>query len=184
MFTVATSTTLIQKTIAFLRDLPGWEYLHPAYNFLKVVFIILDILLFGIFVFAFYKSLEYRPHLELTRKPRSGSKTLRLDLIESRWKKIMQRKKEGNLDSLRIAIIEADSLVDDVLKQKGVPGEHMADRLSNLDTSDLPSIEKLWAAHRLRNDLVHTSGFFVSPDNASTTLESYHVFLKELGALN
>ena len=181
---VSTSTKIIERTIDFLRDLPGWEYLHPIYYTLKVIFIILDIILFCIFVYAFYRSLEYRPHLELTRKPKSELKTLRLDFIQSRWKKIMQRKKEGNLDSLRIAIIEADALVDDVLKQKGVPGEHMADRLSNLDISDLPSIEKLWAAHRLRNDLVHTSGFFVAPDDAVLTLDNYRIFLTELGVLN
>ncbi|MFH0891004.1 MAG: hypothetical protein V1856_03155 [Candidatus Liptonbacteria bacterium] len=184
MPTVATTTSFLARTTGFLRDLPGWDYLPRIYTTLKVIFIILDVILLGIFIFAFVKSLEYRPHLELTRKTKSEGKTLKLDLIQSRWKKILQRKKEGNLDSLRIAIIEADALVDDVLKQKGVPGEHMADRLSNLDTEDLPSIEKLWGAHRLRNDLVHTSGFFVSTDDTARTLEDYQTFLKELGVLN
>ena len=64
-----------------------------------------------------------------------------------------------------------------------LPGEHMADRLERLASRYLKSINKLWQAHRIRNDLVHTPGFVLNPVDAKGVLENYQDFLKEIGII-
>ena len=85
--------------------------------------------------------------------------------------------------SLTLGIIEADSFIDDVLKKMDLRGEHMADRMEQLTRMDLKSADNLWKAHRVRNDLVHTSGFTLSKGDAERALQYYEDFLKEVGML-
>ncbi|MDP3975076.1 MAG: hypothetical protein Q8P88_02220, partial [Candidatus Jorgensenbacteria bacterium] len=82
-----------------------------------------------------------------------------------------------------LAIIEADKLVDDALKTSGLQGEHMADRLEKLRVEDYPTLDRLWRAHRVRNELVHTPDFGINEGDAKDVLRVYEKFLKELGAL-
>jgi hypothetical protein len=65
-----------------------------------------------------------------------------------------------------------------------IPGEHLADRLSNLDQDDIKSMNRVWRAHRLRNDLVHTPGFAVSPSDAQQAMDDYEAFLKEMEVID
>ena len=80
-------------------------------------------------------------------------------------------------------MIEADALVDACLKQAGYQGEHMSDRLSQIDPQEIGSLQMLWRAHKLRNDIVHTPGFIISTDDARIALKSFEVFMTDLGAL-
>ena len=95
----------------------------------------------------------------------------------------MRKSSSASPDSMRMAVIEADSLVNDVLKQFGMPGEHLADRLANLSPDEYKTLDAVWKAHRIRNDLVHTPGFFVGPEEALKLLKDYELFLKELEAV-
>jgi len=56
--------------------------------------------------------------------------------------------------------------VDDILKRMGLPGEHMADRLERIDTGDVKTLDALWAAHRARNNLVHSPGYVMNERDA------------------
>lgn len=60
-------------------------------------------------------------------------------------------------------IIQSDILVDSIMKQAGVPGATMGERLKSLKTKlDRGVYSKLWQAHIKRNELVHDSGSFVA----------------------
>ncbi len=160
----------------------------PFLSLIRDVFIVLDVFLAFGFVFAFVKGHRFRPDFDFEGHGHgsAGKKkifTLRDAITNERWHLIMKKFSLGTPESARIAVIEADALVDTVLKSTGVPGEHLADRLSNLDTDELTTMDKLLRAHRLRNDLVHTSGFVLSTNDAKMALDSYEAFLKELGLL-
>ena len=100
-----------------------------------------------------------------------------------RWQDITKKFNVGSPDSIRVAIIEADGLADSALKQMGLRGEHMADRLENISDQELKSLDRLWRAHKLRNDLVHSPGFEVSSGEAERAMGDYQAFLSEIGIL-
>lgn len=165
-----------------LEAIPGYETFRTTWDVLMVLFIVADALLLFGFIFALVKGWNYRPAIELQEaavKPR----TLRKAVFEERWRAILKKASLGSADSLRIAVIEADSLVNDVLGQLGFEGKHMADRLINLNPDNYSTLNALWRAHRVRNDLVHTPGFFLSPEDAQKLLSDYEAFLKEAEAI-
>ena len=98
------------------------------------------------------------------------------------WTDIVKRANTGTPENLRWAVMEADALVDMVLKERQTLGDTMADRLANFRREDYKTVDKLWDAHRLRNDIAHTPGFRMTSRQAEKALLSFRDFLKELKA--
>ncbi|MGC8776067.1 MAG: hypothetical protein ACP5QN_02030 [Minisyncoccia bacterium] len=153
------------------------------YNFIKWIFIILDlILLFG-FIFSFYKAWQFRPRFEIKRKIKSKGISLRREIFREKWFDIITKFEKNTPEARKIALIEADNLIDSILKDIGIQGETMADRLSRIHPESLESLKYVWEAHHIRNDLVHNPDFTLSEEEAKKVLEKYEKFLKEIGVI-
>lgn len=149
---------------------------------IQIIFIVADILLAAGLVYAILKALEYRPDLSITRK-RKGVVTIEKAEVLEQWAAICEKIEQQNISMARLAIIDADKLIDSILKKAQIGGEHMADRLDRISAEDYPSIQAVWRAHRLRNELVHSPAFEISIADAQRAINNYEAFLKEIGIL-
>lgn len=83
----------------------------------------------------------------------------------------------------KMAVIEADKVVDVVLKRAGVPGETMAERLRKVQKQiQRPIYSGMWEAHKMRNRLVHEVGHNNGLENYHDLLWKMKKFLISLGA--
>lgn len=95
------------------------------------------------------------------------------------WQKI--HIKSQATETLALAVIDADKLLDHALKKKGLGGTTMAERL--VSAKDLLSKRKLvWEAHKYRNMLVHEE-VKVSEKKVHAALYGFRSALRDLGAL-
>lgn len=154
--------------------------LWPAYVVLRLFFILIDIFLVAILAIALIKMWKFRPNFDVEPRAQAKVATLRTSVFRERWGKILKKISASTPYSLPLAVIEADALVDDALRHLGLLGEHMADRLSRLSPDDVKTLDRVWRAHRIRNDVVHTPGFYLSPGDGKQALADYEAFLKEL----
>jgi hypothetical protein len=168
------------SNLNLLGDSNFW---FPVYRVSRALFLMLDVVLFVGLVFAISKGLPFRPKLAPHTTSVKRTFTLRDALAKERWEDIAKRAAAGSPDLMKLAIIEADKLVDDTLKRLGLQGEHMADRLQQVRPEEIRSLNALWAAHRLRNELVHTPGFSASPEEFKKALAGYEAFLREVKVL-
>lgn len=164
-------------------SLPGYSLVDQLLDYAKWIFILIDVLLVGLTIFAFRKAWALRPKLEIEGGASGPGFSFRTAANVRRWREVVVRAATGAPDSLRIAVIDADTLVNDVLKQMGLEGQHMADRLMRLDPQEVTTLNRIWRAHRVRNDLVHTPGFFLSPEDAQACLRDFQAFLNEVKAI-
>ena len=95
----------------------------------------------------------------------------------------MQRFEQGLEADWRLAIIEADSLVDEIFQQIGFGGENLGERMSAISPQELRSIVDLREAHQLRNKIVHTPGYKISRQEAERVLRKYQKILEELAVI-
>lgn len=153
---------------------------RDAYGVVRTVFIVLDAALFVGFIYALVKAFEYRPKFYRNLQSSAKKIIVKDPTLIKRWAGILEKSKFNPPQSFVLAIIEADKFVDDILKRMGLQGEHMADRLERLSTSDLKTLEKLWRVHKIRNELVHSPDFEISPRDAGEVLETYEEFLREI----
>ena len=82
----------------------------------------------------------------------------------------------------RLAIIDADKLLDQALRQHGAKGETLGDRLRDREKL-FSKYNDLWSAHKLRNRLVHEPQVSRTKAAAGRALQEFQRALKELGAL-
>lgn len=98
-----------------------------------------------------------------------------------RWQHVQKTLKDGN-SGQRLAIIDADKLVDHAMKARRVSGKTMGERLRNAEELLGANYQNLWDAHKLRNRLVHEETKLRSSD-VRFAMKAFYAALKSLGAL-
>ncbi|MBI4139149.1 hypothetical protein HY479_03300 [Candidatus Uhrbacteria bacterium] len=101
--------------------------------------------------------------------------------VKSRWENIRNTSRQGTMGA-KLAILEADALLDAALKSMTMPGESLAERL-RVARYKYPKLNKVWWAHKLRNQLVHESSFQVGSRQAKQALDEFERALKTLNLL-
>jgi hypothetical protein len=103
---------------------------------------------------------------------------------DNRWQEIKNHANSFKESEWKLAVIEADKLVDDVLKTAGFPGESMGERLMLIKPDQLLNLQYLWDAHKLRNLLVHDANYQITHRQAIWAVEAFENVLRELEALS
>ena len=79
--------------------------------------------------------------------------------IQQDWDLIKVLLSQKGPSQLRQALITADKTLDSALREIAV-GDTMAERLKNSQYKfDVHTYQRIWDAHKLRNNLVHEAGF-------------------------
>ena len=173
--------------LSFLQKMVAWWH-----AFLGPGFIILDTLFVGVILFLYIQILPLRWNVRLfTRSLRApgaavtgtGPVARRPINVARRWDDIKDRAAVPTAQNLRLSVIDADTLVDTFLKNSGFIGETMAERLQLVNPNEARSLQRVWEAHKLRNELVHTPGFPISPTEARSAVKAFEDFLREMGGL-
>lgn len=108
--------------------------------------------------------------------PKHKFNVFRSGELTKRWEEV--ERMGGNL-----AVIEADKLVDAILKKASINGESMADRMRKTESLvDRKVYQDMWDAHKLRNSLVHDVDRLVSQYEIEIALLKMKKYLIGLGA--
>lgn len=79
-----------------------------------------------------------------------------------------------------MAIVKADSLLNEILKTHGLTGNTMGERMKSAQFSNPDSV---WSAHKLRNRIAHESDVKLSADGARRALSGFKQAMKDMGAV-
>lgn len=101
--------------------------------------------------------------------------------IAQLWAEVMKTSEQG-LMGAKLAVIEGDRLVDGAMRSMMIPGETMGERLKAARYK-YPNIERVWSAHKLRNQLSHDPTFQISVRQAKSALADFEAALKTLNVL-
>ena len=99
------------------------------------------------------------------------------------WEEIKTLADSGNPSDWNMAILRADALLDDILAHRGYEGVTIAERLKIVDPAALPSLDRLWSAHRLRNMIAHDPLQQHTRETIMHALNSYEAAFKDLGVI-
>jgi len=97
-----------------------------------------------------------------------------------RWEEIQRRLESGNISQYKVAVLEADSVTNEILSVAGYKGENLGEKLETVTHGQLSSPDKLREAHGIRNRIVHERDFQIDRKLAEDTIRTYENLLKEL----
>lgn len=147
----------------------------------KILFIITDILLVGFVIYT------HRRYQALLRSSPDAEVEVSIgapeEEVRNEWGEIKKLVVSRNPSEWNMAVLRADALLDRVVTLRGYSGISFADRLKIMDPSQLPSLDRVWSAHRLRNMIAHDPTQSQTQETIVHALDAYEQALRELGFL-
>jgi hypothetical protein len=99
--------------------------------------------------------------------------------MRKKWNNIEAYLESDKSSQYKLAVLEADRVIDKILKSIKLKGDDMIERLDNLHPGQIEEAEGLKDAHRIRNQIVNDPSFQVDRKKAKETIDLYAKFLTE-----
>ena len=101
-----------------------------------------------------------------------------------RFAELQEHLDSENPNDWKLAIIEADIILDEILKEKGYIGVSLGERLKSISPSQLQSLDDAWQAHKVRNQVAHGGADFILTHKlAQDTIKQYRRVFHEFGVM-
>ena len=110
----------------------------------------------------------------------SDATTLPREIVAKPWLEIQQKMASTNPADWSIAVIQADSVLDKILKASGYIGDTMGDRLKQINPAELAAIDDVWRAHKIRNQLAHGAAGALTRQVAEEAIKGFEKAFREL----
>lgn len=103
---------------------------------------------------------------------------------QTRWVRVEEHMNKDNISDWKIAIMEADNILDDIVERMGYPGKTLGERMKVIEPSDFPRLEEAWEAHKIRNQIAHKgTDFALDKGEAERVISMYKRVFKGVGYL-
>jgi hypothetical protein len=98
----------------------------------------------------------------------------------ARWEVVQDYIASPNEADWRLAIIEADALLDQVIEGQGYPGSSLGERLNSAGMGSFQTYQDAWEAHKVRNRIAHDgSEFVITYRDAQRAISQYENVFRE-----
>jgi uncharacterized membrane protein len=167
--------TFIEKALGILNGI--WlAYVVFAY--------ILCIFMLVIYVYASTgkKRLEDLDDEARTRREQIYEEHFKSGPKNNRIQDMFEHVSSDSPNDWKLAIIEADIILDEILKEKGYAGVSLGERLKSVSPTQLQSLDDAWQAHKVRNQIAHGGADFILTHKlAQDTIKQYRRVFHEFG---
>jgi hypothetical protein len=97
-----------------------------------------------------------------------------------RWQRIAEELASDAEQKWRLAILECDIMLGELLDSLGYKGETMGDKMRQVERADFNTIDLAWEAHRVRNKIAHEgAAHLLSAREARRVVSLYEKVFRE-----
>lgn len=107
---------------------------------------------------------------------------LNVQRYQTKWLEIENSVRRDNDASWQLAIMNADKLLDQALRERRFKGQTMGERMKSAQKV-WKNANHVWGAHKVRNQLAHEVNADISYDITLRSLSAFKQALKDLGAI-
>lgn len=107
-----------------------------------------------------------------------------LSRIDAQWEAIQNKIKSNDESLWKMAIMEADSLMDQLIQEMGYSGDTMGERMQKITSKQFPMLDDAWRVHKVRNFIAHDPNYKLTEQNAKATIDIYENIFRELNVLD
>lgn len=126
-----------------------------------------------------HEGFRHREEREYAMRARHEEQAVR---APSRWEGVVALMESQNESDWRRAIMEADIILGEVLAERGMEGETIADQLKQANRLQFTTLDTAWEAHKMRNTIAHLGEAFpLSERDARATIDQFRRVFEEFG---
>ena len=101
-------------------------------------------------------------------------------IINEKWEKVVVHINSQNPSDWKLAILECDIMLGEILEKMGYMQESIGEKLKSVEPSDFDNIENAWEAHKIRNSIAHEgSEFMINEREAKRVIGLYETVFRE-----
>ena len=156
---VAEDELLLVKPETFLSRIAGFfvSAFKLASGFLSLVFltgIIYSVIRRNQVLTELYRKQKFK------ESPAQAAAAIE-DHVNRRWERSLAHVQSEAPADWRLAILEADIMLAELLEKMGYIGENVGEKLKRIEKSDFNTIDDAWEAHKVRNLIAHHGSDYV-----------------------
>lgn len=115
---------------------------------------------------------------ELEKKRQEGEEVSK----NPRWIKTLSYLFSQHASDWKLAVIEADSMLEDLMGQLGFKGENLGEKLKGATQDKFHNLTSAWEVHTIRNRIAHEGAVFeLSQHEAKRAIALYEQIFREYG---
>lgn len=159
--------------------LPSWDGVMVLGYGMRAFLFLLGLFLLFVLV---YSILEWRKIQQASDKhiesliPVSEKQTQ----TNQRWEEVLRLIESNNETDWRMAILEADAMLEDMTISMNLPGETLGERLKSVGPGDWLTLQQAWEAHKVRNHIAHQgSKYTLTHKKALETIKMFEEVFHE-----
>jgi hypothetical protein len=159
-----------------------WAWLEPNLIWFQLASVLLSGLLIWGIVYIItkvdYFEMKAEEYIDILGK---GNITKRRSL--KGWEQIRKRIMSSEQQDWKLAILEADTILNEILKMAGYLGNDMGKKLEILTPENLPSLEDVKKAHLVASNILRDPVLELKKEDAIAVLKIYKKAFIELNLL-
>jgi hypothetical protein len=167
----------IKDFIYFISSPTIQEMLFP----IKLIFILFTLFFLGAVIYFMIVSTWMKHHFLEDASEFFSWQAYGLKQIADRWKKIKKRLDSGVESEYKLAIIEGDDFLSEVLDERGFEGKSFEDLISSAGVGLLANTDEIFQAHKVRNSIVYEPDFSINQEEAKRILSIFETAVKSVG---
>jgi hypothetical protein len=171
------------QVVSYLQQSSPAQYagLYVHWAELVAVAVVLSVLFGALIVYSALRLMEVRRH-ERARFQAAAHPVAAHDISRTQlhWDHVMEEANSDDDSRWRLAILEADIMLNELLDVLGYRGETMADKMKQVDRANFRTIDLAWEAHRIRNQVAHQgTAHLLSPRETRRVMGLYEEIFRE-----
>lgn len=161
MFGGGDTTALVSSAVPVATEPSGvlYTFLTGMIALYRDLLTIVALILIGIYTYAYlgWKDAEkkYEKKFEKAYIPPKEK-----EITNTRWNIITAHIDSGNPAEWRLAILEADNMLSELLQTLPYAGTTVGEKLTNANKDNFRTLEDAWEAHKVRNRIAHEGAAF------------------------
>lgn len=163
----------------------GWtqETIFEIWGVLYPISVVLTLLFFAGVAYCAMRILQIRrAEWAQVRKIAHSVEHEDIPATRMRWNRIMEHAESADEHKWRLAILECDIMLNELLDLQGYKGETIAEKMKQVPRTQFNTIDDAWDAHKVRNRVAHEGvEFHIDEREKNRVINLYQRVFKEFG---
>ncbi len=176
---------IIKTTVDYFFEVRSFvgQYLEPALPTLYVFAAIFSGIMLWLAIYCIAKSSWLNTKIEKGMDFFSVGDVGRRRQLKA-WNHVVRRMQTNDMTNWKLAILEADNVLDEIVKASGYRAPSADERFKQLTPETVSNLAELQEAHRARNRVAQEPDFLINKDEALQVLRVYKKSFREFGLLD
>ncbi len=114
-------------------------------------------------LYTHLRAAEFRREVKKREDAAAAKVREEAKVVNKKWAKVVEHVNSDNEANWRLAIMEADIMLEELLGLLGYQGQTVADKLRSVNRGDFKTLDMAWDGHKIRNTIAHEGSDFQLP---------------------